>query len=99
MERTLSESSIVSVSAGKVATDLGGEIVILDLGAGRYYGLDDVGAHVWKMIQQPVSIGSVCEGVLQTYGVERERCMKDLLVLFEQLMGKGLVELVDEAAG
>ena len=45
----LSPASIVVVSKDQMASDVAGETVILGLTAGKYYGLDAVGARVWQI--------------------------------------------------
>lgn len=80
----------------QVSSDLGGEVVILDLKAGKYYGLDAVGARVWDLIQEPRTVEQIRQILLNEYEVEPERCQRDLLSLLERLMEEGLAEARDE---
>jgi hypothetical protein len=41
----MSSDSIVVAAKDQVSSDLGGEVAILDLKVGVYYGLDEVGAN------------------------------------------------------
>jgi hypothetical protein len=50
MNRELSERSTVVAVRDQVSSDLGGEVAILDLTGGMYYGLDAVGARVWELV-------------------------------------------------
>ena len=77
----------------QVSSDLGGEVAILDLKAGVYYGLDAVGARIWSLIQEPRTVNEIRNILLEEYEVEPERCERDLLVLLQRLAEEGLIEV------
>ncbi len=79
----------------QVSSDLKGEVAILDLKAGVYYGLDDVGARIWNLIQEPKAVSEIRDTLLQEYDVEADRCERDLLALLQRLADEGLVEVED----
>ncbi len=90
---TLSPDSIVVVSKDQMASDVGGETVILGLAAGRYYGLDAVGARVWQLIQTPAPVADVCRTIVAEYEVEPAQCETDVLALLRKMVDAGLVEV------
>ena len=69
------------------------EVVILDLHSGVYYGLNPVGARVWSLIQEPKTVRTVLERLIEEYEVDPVCCETDLLALLEDLAGRKLVEL------
>ena len=77
----------------QVSSDLGGEVAILDLKAGVYYGLDAVGARIWSLIQEPRTVNEIRDILLEEYEVEPERCERDLLVLLQRLADEGIIEV------
>jgi hypothetical protein len=89
----VSPESILVVSKDQMASDVAGETVILGLTAGRYYGLDAVGARVWQIIQTPTSFSDVRRTIVSEYDVEPERCEADLLALLQKMADAGLVEI------
>ncbi len=89
----LSPESIVVVSKDQMASDIAGETVILGLTAGRYYGLDAVGARVWQLIQTPVAVSDVGRTIVSEYDVAPDRCEADLLALLQKMVDAGLVEV------
>jgi hypothetical protein len=60
---------------------------------GIYYGLDPVGASIWKLLQTPCKVADIQVALLQEYDVEPERCQRDLIILLEELLGAGLIEV------
>lgn len=90
--------SLVELSSSQVSADLtsgvAGQLVILDLGAGIYYELNDVGAEVWKTLQeQPASVESILERLQNIYDVSAAECQADLFSLLEQLLERKLIEV------
>jgi hypothetical protein len=85
--------STVRLSKDQVSCDLNGEAAILNLKTGTYYGLDPVGATIWKMMEQPCTVESLREQMLRRYEVEPERIQSDLLDLLEKLKAEGLIEV------
>lgn len=94
----ISTQSIVKAASDQVSSDLSGEVVILDLKSGVYYGLDTVGARVWQFIQEPLTVSEILSALLDEYDVEPSRCERDLLALLEQLSHRGLIEISDETS-
>jgi hypothetical protein len=97
MRSGVSLNSVVVASKNQISSDLGGEAAILDLEAGVYYGLDEVGARIWELIQEPSAAMEVRDVLLAEYDVEPERCEHDLLALLQRLADEGLIEVVGEA--
>jgi Coenzyme PQQ synthesis protein D (PqqD) len=93
----LTPDSVVVVSKDQMASDIAGETVILGLSAGRYYGLDAVGARIWQLIQTPKAVADVRQTIVQEYEVDPGRCEADLLQLLEKMLAAGLVEIRRDA--
>lgn len=92
-DAALTTHSTVAPADGQVASTLGEEIVILNLSGGGYYGLDGVGARVWELIQEPRTIGQVCEQICAEYEVTRETCTADVFALVKAMEEAGIVEV------
>ncbi|HBB33919.1 MAG TPA: PqqD family protein [Cyanobacteria bacterium UBA8803] len=89
----ISSSSRITVAKRQVSSNLGDEAVILDPKSGAYYGLNDVGAYIWNLIQQPKLVNEIRETILKEYEVNPEECDRDLMELLEQLKAQGLIEV------
>ena len=77
----------------QISCDLTGESVVLDLRRGVYYGMNGVAAEVWKLVQEPRTVGEIRDALLEFYDVEVDDCTRDLLDLLTQLSEWKLVEL------
>ncbi|MGD0540811.1 MAG: PqqD family protein [Tepidisphaeraceae bacterium] len=83
----------VPVVAAKhqISSELDGEAVILDLEQGVYYGLNEVGARVWQLIQQPRPLEQVHRTLVNEFDVAPDECERDLVALVERLESAGLI--------
>jgi PqqD family protein of HPr-rel-A system len=88
----------VTVTSGQISSDLGGETVILDIASGVYYGLNEVGATIWQLIQQPQTVQEIQNSLLQEYDVEPQVCTQDLLQILQELQAAGLVNISNETS-
>ncbi len=88
--------NVVAVTQGQISSDLAGESVILDLTSGVYYGLNEVGAKIWQLIQQPCTIQAIQHSLLQEYDVDPQICTQDLLQLLQELQAAGLINISHE---
>lgn len=82
----------LSIPDAVVSRDLGGETVVLNLETGIYFDLDGVATDAWQALQRSSSLQDVYEELLGSYDVEPARLSADLIRLFEQMLGKGLIQ-------
>ena len=61
------------------ARQVGEEMVILDLASGTYFGLDPVGARIWKLMGEGKTLAEICEVMLDEYDVSLEDLERDRL--------------------
>jgi hypothetical protein len=94
-ESTIPDSATVTVASDVLGSELGSEIVMLSLRDGTYYGLDDVGAEIWRLIQGPMTIGRIVASLVDTYDVDARRCRADVIRLVAALRDRGLVDIRD----
>jgi hypothetical protein len=93
MSLSLSNASVVNAVKHQVSCDLSGEVVILNVQDGVYYGLNAVGARIWKLLDEPRSIGQICTLLLNEYAVEPEVCERQLISVLNDLAAHGLLEV------
>jgi hypothetical protein len=92
----VSEQSIVTAASHQVSGVLpDGDVAILNLRDGVYYGLNPIGGRIWSLIQEPRSVAEVMDILLQEYEVEPEQCTREVTALLQGLLTRGLIEVKD----
>lgn len=87
------QTTVVAVSH-QITSAVGGEVVILNLNSGTYYGLEATGAYIWTLLEKPRSIQEIADMVFRQYDVDRETCERDVKALVDELLAQKLVEVV-----
>jgi hypothetical protein len=80
-----------SISSNVLSNEVGDETVILDLASGTYFGLDPVGARLWRLIQDGKTVAEVCDVLVEEFDVSRSRVEQDALALAQDLVDKKLI--------
>jgi hypothetical protein len=92
-KQPITKSSEVVASQNQVATQLGDEVVILGVDAGQYFGLNEVGAKVWSLVQQKTTVGAICAAIQAEYEVAPDVCERDVLELLSDMQDRGLIHV------
>jgi Coenzyme PQQ synthesis protein D (PqqD) len=94
----ISRTTVIVASERAISSDLAGEAAIIDFQSGSYYGLDEVGATIWKLIAEPRTVSEICDAVVAEYEVDPDVCERDVLALLGKLAASGLIETGDVSA-
>jgi len=93
----LNDDTLIAAKDGLIASDMDGEYVILNLESGTYYGIEGVGAAVWKQIQKPTALARVRQAVLDEFDVQSEQCASDISKFLNDLNVQGLIVCTNDA--
>jgi hypothetical protein len=91
-------TTVITPTQNQVSSQLADEAVILNLDSGIYYGLNEVAARIWELVQQPHSFAELHSMLLEEYDVDSDACQQDLTKTLLDLRSKNLVEVSDEAS-
>ncbi len=91
MPSSLTLDDTLVVSENQVSADLSGEVVILGMKEGAYFGVDEAGARIWALVQTPRRLRDVVALLVAEYDVPPEQCAAELLAFVEDLVARGLV--------
>ena len=92
----ISGGAVAVASSELVSANLDGEVVILGYKSGSYYSLDQVGAFIWNLLQEPKKVSEIRDAIWKEYEVELAQCERDLIALLEDLARKQLIEIKEE---
>lgn len=94
-ERTVSRDAQVVAARHHVASPMGDEVAILNLGTGMYHGLEGVGARVWELLSDACRVGDLEQTLLREYDVDPDVLRRDLDRLLHGLLERGLIEVIE----
>ena len=91
--KTVSRTTTLVAISRHVSSDLVGESVILNLNTGMYFGLNEVGASIWALLQQPITVDEICAAISQEYEVDTQQCEQETISLLQELVVAQLAEI------
>jgi hypothetical protein len=74
---------------------LDGDVVLLHVDSGQYFGLDRVGNEAWKVLVTGATLEDARDQLLSQFDVAPGQLMSDLEALITELTSNGLLELAD----
>ena len=86
-------SARVVVQPSVIYRDVSGEIVLLDLQSGVYYGLDAIGSRMWQLLIEQRDVDEVCSIMVDEYETSSDVLRTDVDRLVSELAEKGLVSI------
>lgn len=73
------------------AVDMDGEIVMMGVDQGQYFGLRDVAASLWRALAEPCTVDELVAAVVAEYDVAPEQCRPDVESFVAHLVEQSLV--------
>ncbi|MBF0410878.1 MAG: lasso peptide biosynthesis PqqD family chaperone [Candidatus Riflebacteria bacterium] len=87
--------TVVARAGESVFSQVDGEVVMMSIENGEYYGINLIGSRIWGLLESPVRVSDVCDILLPDYDVTREQCTKDILLFLQQMVEKGNITIVN----
>jgi len=92
---SLSLESRVLASPQQVSCDVADEAVLLSMRDGEYYGLNEVAASIWKLVQEPRTVRQIRDALLGDYAdIDSGECEHAVLSFLNEMVTLGLVDVI-----
>lgn len=98
MIQTMFSNDTVFVAMDGISyAELDGEAVILNVNSGQYYGLNEVGASIMQQLQNPVSLISLKQQLLEEFDVDEHLLEEDIMAFLNAMTQHELIRVTDES--
>jgi hypothetical protein len=88
----------VQLSDDVICQTLEDEVVLMKLKSQQYYGLDEVGAHAWRLLLEDGDIATVADRLCENYAGEPATIRSDFHALVGELIEAGLLKAVGDSS-
>jgi hypothetical protein len=89
----ITDATVISRSPSVLTAEVDGEIVMMSIEQGRYFGLDDIGSDIWKRIEPPCSFAALIDGLTADYEADRAAIAADVHKLLGEMAEQDVVRL------
>src|SRR5437764_8396562 len=90
---SIADATVISRSPGVLAAEVDGEIVMMSIEQGRYFGLDDIASDIWRRLETPMTFAALVDSLAADYDADRETIAGDVRVLLEKMAAQDAVRL------
>ncbi len=88
----MSESAVFKRNEDIVEAEIDGDLVMMSIETGKYFGLDPIAKHIWQLIEQPISQAAICIELQQHYDVSESQCIEEVERFLSRMVELGVVE-------
>ncbi|MDO8678752.1 MAG: PqqD family peptide modification chaperone [Acidobacteriota bacterium] len=93
---TLSRSSTVRRNPDLLHAVAGDDILMMSVEAGTYFGLEQVGARIWELVADPITVEQICARLIDEYDVGSDVCEAEVLAFLAHLAEQHIIYVAQE---
>jgi len=90
---SLDIKTVVKRNLEIVSSDMDGEMVMMSIMNGEYYGIDAIGSHIWQLLDEQISIEDLCTKLCEIYDVDVEECRRDVDAFLTKMLEHKIVQI------
>jgi len=89
----IADTTIISRGPSVLAAEVDGQVVMMSVAQGQYFGLDDIGSDIWKRIESPCAFADLIDRLAADYDADRTSIAADVRALLETMAERDVVRL------
>ncbi len=92
---TIDETTVLTRKAAVIGADVADEAILLDVDSGYFFQLNRTGSRIWAFVEQPTTMGALCDHMAASYKVDVEDCRRDVTEFVLGLIERGVLAVAD----
>ncbi len=89
----LATNSRVIRSPDLMTTGMDGDIVMMHISSGQYFGISGAASRIWTLIEHPMTVEQMTDTIVSEYRVDEQSCRRDILVFVQALLDQGAAHI------
>ncbi len=85
--------SLITRKSDVLATELDGELVLMSIDLGHYFGMVNTARRIWELLDQPKTVGHLVQALEREYDAPAEVLRRDAQAFLMRLCEEGLVQI------
>jgi coenzyme PQQ synthesis protein D (PqqD) len=81
----------ISRDPAVITTEVDGDVVMMSIERGLYFGLDDIGSDIWRRLETPRSFEELADELTASYDGDRSQIIDDLRQLLTAMIARGVL--------
>ena len=88
-------TTTIQRNTNMVFNELDGEIVMMNLEKGEYYGLNPVGSCIWELLANPMTVEALIAQLIEEFDVSPNQCQADIELFIDDMIEKKMIVRVE----
>jgi hypothetical protein len=88
---------ILAQQTGWLVSQVGDEVLMLNIDRGEYVGLNPSGAAIWELLETPKTVPALVDDLVTQFDVTRDQATADVGAFVETALQRGVLVEVPEA--
>lgn len=97
-QSSMQRSDLVQQVDHLAITELKDETMILDVESGQYFGLNQTGAMILNMTEDPIRVSTIVKRLQSSFDLTSDQAQRDTYAFLEEMESRGIIEQVDSAS-
>jgi hypothetical protein len=89
----ISSDTTICRTSNHISTELDGELLLMDIENGKYFGLRGTASHIWSLIERPCTFSELCDRLQKQYKAPTGKIDVDAKNFIAQLIEHKLLTL------
>lgn len=77
--------------SGLMSAAVDDELLMMSVDHGRYFNLNEVGARIWELLAEPVTLTQLVDALVKDYAVEARAARGEVEAFLADLRARGLL--------
>lgn len=88
---SIDPSARLTRSSNIIATEVDGEMVLMSIEDGKYYGLDPIGSEIWRRLEEPKSADALTAELKDHFEGDPQAIERETLDFLDKLADNDLI--------
>lgn len=76
-----------------MASDMDGEMVMMNVETGKYYNIGKTGGVIWGMLKNPITVAELVSKLTDKFDVSKDQCEADIMPFMNKMLEQKLIDI------
>jgi hypothetical protein len=93
LPQVLLDKTIHRNEAEFLISQLGDEMVLMDIQKGHYININPVGSFIWNQLVSPVTVKDLISSLTEKYDIPLQRCEEETLMFLQKMQEHNMLNI------
>ena len=95
-KKQVSMDTVLTQNKDLVASSIDGEVVLMSIENGKYYGINPIGSRIWEILAYPTTYIDLIDTLLTEFDIDRITCEKKVTTFLKEIAAENIIEIKNQ---